>query len=521
MKKAICLAPLLSLLLVSAGRLQAQVSIEGQKLIVTTPNLIATFNGGDLVRVLNRTTNELHINTISPQKPLMHVSMLRKTTRQLLHHGWRYGRSPDGGPPTAAQCLMTDLQTHVQMNVVIDRDNQDITVTLWAESREDEVSGLTWGIRGLDLSSGRLILPAHGGIAIDHKTSPQALRLDYPRDWQAQMMIWESPHGGLILYSHDTDTLFKRFTLNRRGNYADLALETQAIAPFRTNGSVKLLEWRLNAYKGGWMVPAGGYRNVMKFLRKPIEPRFQQSWVKDVKFVETFQSQDFKPELIDALEKRQNPKQTLLYLTNWRRAPGDAEYPDYTPHPDVRGFVKHARDLGFRTMLRVNVLGMPTSSAEYSRFGPYHAKDPVSGAPIEHVLNPKSADPQRIAVINPAAGSYRRLLVQNLTPALNDLQPDALMLEGAGLAWNDGNGLLGNMNFPQGMVALGRSLIAAFPVALGTDQVNELIYPYVFFSTRPNDPPLPSHPICEFLFGDRIFYFNAPKPAAVTNPTTN
>ena len=497
------------------GIANAQVSIEGHKLVVTTPNLIATFNGPDLVRVFNRTTNELHINTITPMKPLMKVSMLRRNSARMLDHGWRYGRSQDGGDPSSAQTMLTDLSTRVWINVVIDRDNQDVTVTLWAESREDEVSGLTWGIRGLDLSSGRLIIPALGGVAIDSKTAPQALALDYPRDWQAQMMVWESPKGGFVLYTHDKD-LFKRLTLNRRGNFADMGLETQAVAPFTRNGSVKLLEWRLNAYKGDWMVPASGYRNIMRFLRKPLALSQQNAWLKDIKFVETFRGQSFKPELIDALSMRSAPSQTLLYVTDWRQPPGDIEYPDFTPHSEVKAFLRHARDRGFRTMLRVNVLGMQSSSPEYSGLSPYHAKDPVSGAPIEHVLNPKSTDPQRIAVMNPAAASFRRLLLQKLNGALRDLQPDGLLLEGSGLAWNDGNGRLSNMNFIEGMVALERALIATYPLVLGTDQVNEAIYPYVFLSSRPNDPPLPTHPISEYLFGDRILFFNAPAPPRAT-----
>jgi hypothetical protein len=510
----------LILLALAAGTpVNSQVSIEGPKLIVTTPNLIATFNGPDLVRVMNRTTSELHINTISPQKPLTKVSMLRKTTGNLLNHGWRYGRSQDGGPPSSAQTELTDLSTRIWMNVVIDRDNQDITITLWAESRQDEVSGLSWGIRGLDLSAGKLILPALGGVAIDHKSAPQSLMLEYPRDWQAQMMVMESAHGGLILYTHDMDTLFKRFTLTRRGNYADVLLETQAIPPFGKNGSVKLLEWRLNSYKGEWMVPAGGYRNVMKFLRKPLDPRPPRDWVKEIRSVETFRTQNLKPEMVDEIEKRADPKQTLLYLTDWRTAPGDTDYPDFTPHPDAKVFLKHARDRGFRTMLRINVLGMQTASPEYSALSPYHAKDPVSGAPIEHILSPGAANAQRIAVINPASASFRRVLLQKLTPAMSELTPDALLLEGVGLAWNDGNGPLGNMNFVQGMVALERALLSSFPVVLAADQVNELIYPYVFISRRPIDPALPPHPICEFLFGDRVYFFNAPlptKPAAAT-----
>jgi hypothetical protein len=76
--------------------------------------------------------------------------------------------------------------------------------------------------------------------------------------------------------------------------------------------------------------------------------------------------------------------------------------------------------------------------------------------------------------------------------------------------WNDGNGLIGGLNYAQGSDLLHQEIAAAFPgVALGGEGENDILYRYHAFaqSLAPEDEPLPGHPITNFLFNSRTQYY--------------
>lgn len=506
-----------TLLLLLAMPARADIEISGDRLTLTTANFIAYFRGPDLIRLTNRLTNEQHVRQASPIASMLEMSMLEPTGKPMRWTDWRQGKV-ESANPDAAMISLNDLTRSVWMSVIVDPETQDIVITLWGEANREGVTGLTWGIRGLDLSSGRLILPAQGGCYVDQASAPTSLTLAYPTEWEAQMAVWEGRNGGFVVYSRDDRPRFKRLRLTRRGDYLDLGLETEAVAPWARAGGVPQLEWRINAFRGDWSVPASGYRNLMHFLRKPVEARGERAWINDIRRVVTLDDHQFDPARLDSLARQAVPRETLLYLPHWQRRRANASDSEPSPRDGVRTFIDRARQLGFRVMLPLNLSGLAPAHPAYPRLRPYQVRDARNG---KHEI--KNADAS-LVYINPAARAYRSLCLARLRTVVEDLRADAVHLDASGVMWNDGNGLLEEKNYAQGMVALYRAMLQTFPeIALGGESVNEVISPYLWFAPKPKARALPPHPISAFLFGDHVLYYDrpeAPEPGAVSTGAT-
>jgi len=484
---------------------RADIQIEGDRLTITTAHFIASFRGPDLIRLTNRLTSEQYVRQSAPIASMLEMGMLRPTGKSMRWTGWRQGKV-ESANPDAAMLSLNDLTRSVWMSVIADHETQDIVVTLWGEANREGVTGLTWGIRGLDLSAGRLVLPAQGGCFADRKSAPAALTLAYPTQWEAQVVIWEGKRGGFVVYSRDDRPRFKKFHLIRRGDYADVGFETEAVAPWSKAGGVPQLEWRLNAFRGDWSVPATGYRNLMHFLRKPVEARGARAWVSGIRRVTPVDAEKLDAALLDSLAKENDPRATLLYLRNWQRAGSDVA--EYAPRDGVRSLVSRARERGFRVMLHTDLPGLALSHPDYPRVRRYHVRDSRTGT--EEIRSPDSA----FVYVNPASSSYRSLVLARLRAIVEEIEPDAFHLAGSSVMFNDGNGLIADRNYAQGAVTLYRTLLRNFPaLALGSEGVNEVTLPYVWFARRPAPGVLPPHPISAFLFGDHTLFYDLPDAA--------
>jgi hypothetical protein len=159
-------------------------------------------------------------------------------------------------------------------------------------------------------------------------------------------------------------------------------------------------------------------------------------------------------------------------------------------------------------MLHADLPGVSPTHPEFARVKRYQVRDPSSGKPIGEGLDRPETEPARLAYIDPAAKAYRDILIAGLRPAVEDLRPDAIHLAHSGSMWNDANGLIEQKNFAQGSAALHRALLTAFPdVVLGGDSTNEVTAPFEWFAQRSIRGNLPPHPICAYLFGDRILTY--------------
>lgn len=514
-RSSIRLTPVLSALYIAtvsaalAPAARADISIVGDRLTIGSGTLLLSFKGPDLVRVRNRLTNEDFIRTTTPQPPVLDMGMIEAPNKPYINFGWHQGKA-DVNPETA-QIQFNDQTRSIWMNVIVDHETNDIGVSIWGEANREGVTGLTWGLRGLDLTGGKLILPVQGGRYMDATVPVNQFSYSYPGDWEAQMAIWQTKNGGFVVYSRDDEARYKRITLNRKESWADILLETEAFGPFEKASGVPHVEWRFNAYKGTWQVPANGFRNLMHFYRPPARIPKDRAWVKDIRSVVTIQGPKQDPKLLDALAKQIDPTKTLLYVLDWRRQGFEAGYPDYERNETVRDFVDRAHDLGFRIMLHTDLTAVSPSSAEYARLRKYQVCDPRTGKPMGHRWDRADADPRRFAFINPASETWRSTFLGKIRDVVDTMQPDALFLAGAGTLLNDGNSTLARRNFAEGCMALERALLTAYPrLAIGIDGLNELTGPYCWFAARKGQAGLPPHPVSDFLFGDHVLSFADP-----------
>jgi hypothetical protein len=489
---------------------QAQVQIDGDLLTLTTENMKVQFRGGTMIRLTNLLTGETLVRQVPVLPSLVEMRTLQTSAKPLRWTDWRMGKATAANP-NAVQISFNDLTSAVWMNAIIDPDTQDVALTLWGESNREGVTGLTWGMRGLDLTSGRLILPAFGGIALDSRSAPDSLTLEYPGQWEAQMLIWQTQAGGFVVYSRDDQALFKRLHLRRRGDRLDLIFETQAVGPWKSAGGVPQLEWRFNVFKGDWRVPAEGYRRLMRFLRPPLPARGDRAWVAEIRSVRTIAENRFDPATLEKIAALSLPKETLLYLPNWHIANARPDDPAYRVADNLRVYVQRAQAMGFRVMLGVDCAALPREHPDLIQMRRYQVKDPRTGAPVEIPAEGATSAPSTLAVINPAAPAYRSLFIRRLSNVIDYVRPDALHLRHSGRMWNDGGGLIEKQNFAQGAAALHRALLTAFPhLVLSGDGLNEVVAPFQFFAQLPPAVSLPPHPISGYLFGDRMLFFLPP-----------
>jgi hypothetical protein len=483
---------------------RADIYIDRDVMTVTTTNLIAVFRGPDLFRLTNRLTNEQYLRPPAPFRGSLDMGLLEPTGRTMTGDFWRMGRNE-----LSAQFVAKDLTRTVYLNVIIDPETQDITLTLWGESLKEGATGLTWGMRGLDLSGGRLVLPVQGGRSADESTKFGDLGFHYPGDWEAQMMIWEDKlnSGGFVVYSRDEELRYKQLHISRHDNRVDIGFETQAHAPWTPNGSVKAVEWRINTYKGDWKVPATGYRNLANFLRPGVPLRDDRAWIKEVRCVASVEGKPPSPALLDSLGKTMEAKRTLLFVPGWRKDGYDPNEADYVPREGIKAFVEKAHELGFHVMLPIEPPGCDSRSGDYERVRKAIVKDAVTGKQT-------TADSRSFASYNPAYKPFRDLLVARLKVMMDDVSPDVLFLRGAGTLPNDGSGLIDNRSFSEGAVAMHRAILTAFPnLLLGTDGMNELVTPYSTVSLRSPASSLPPHPISTMLFSSSTFSASVPSPS--------
>jgi hypothetical protein len=415
----------------------------------------------------------------------------------------------------------SDSVRSVTFQVSIDPDTQEIVIAVSGQATRAGVRGLTWGITGIPLKSGRLVVPGAEGSYFDAGNFPGKLTLAYPTFWQAQLLIFEGALGGFHVYSTDRNALFKKLVLaaGQGGATVTTSFMTDALAPFPAASDVPAVEWRLGCFQGDWRVPAAAYRDRFNRLWPPVAASGKRAWISGIRTVVTFATLDTAA--LDALTARVVPSKTLLYLQNWRRDGYDINYPDYTPNPNAKAFVDRARRAGFRIMLHTDLVGVAPGNPDYAAVRDWQVKDPESLALRGGYWDHPESDPYRFAFINPAASAYRRLFIARVRTAIDALQPDAIHLDVSGVVMEDGNGMIEGMNFGQGSAVLHQELEAAFPdVIFGGETVNEVVAPYEWLAQRwsarqQTGIEIAAHPINTFLLGSRFLlygYLGQPSP---------
>lgn len=492
---------LTALLLFSATVFSAtaygQIVASGSTLTVTTPNAKATFLGADLVGFQNLATSESYL-TSPPASSVAGLDTLTSNGQPFASANW----TSDG---TTASLTLQDSTRTILMTVRIDAASQEIVIHFSGSSTQAGVTRAFWNIDGVDYSVGHLIVPDSSGIVLDRQHSGLGNTLQYPYGWQAQMAVFESAAGSMILYSTDSQYLGKDLSISSRATgTVDLSIVTEAVGPWTTATSVPHVEWRLKAFAGDWRKAAAVYRDWLA-ANRPHVSSANFPWVANIRTVVQVGSRDFS--LLDTLASELTPAKTLLYLVDWRTNGYDQNYPNYTPASDVPSYVAKAHSLGFRVMLHTDLVGVTPSNADFASVSLWQVKNPRDLSLIGWVWDSPPSTANRFAWIDPAASAYRSLFVTRVGAAINALHPDALHLDVSAPMFNDGNGLIEGMNYAQGSVQIHKDLLAAYPnVALGGEGMNDIIYPFNSFAQNwwvGDQSALRGHPIVNYLWNSQ------------------
>ena len=486
----------------AASQALAQVSLKGNVLTVQSADLAATFKAAALVSLQNLLTGEQYI--AQPGSSWFSLNMLDPIDRAMTAGQWQIVNDPATGA-TMGTISYQDATRQATLKVGVDPASGELLLRVGGQSSLPGVQSVFWGMFGLDFDhDAKLIVPGQAGEYFSRNSVTNALGLDYPTHWESQFVVYQAPQGSLLFYAHDTTPQFKRVEASHESGNLDLGFEMFAVAPWPDATSTPQFEWRLKGFAGDWKAPASYYKNWWS-QAGPQNAVAPPDWVKDIRATVDIMYLD-QPAL-QALAQVLDPSKTLLYVVPWRADGYDINYPDYTPSPDATAYVALAHKLGFHVMLHASALGVSETNENYPAMQPYQLKSADSLEPMGWLLNLDPGDIHRIAYINPSYDGYRKLFIDNIRPAIEALQPDAIHLDAGGTIVNDGNGLLNGENTIQGMIQLQQDLKAAFPnLALGYESTTEINYPFIQFAERWSENVSP-HPISTFLFGDTTFFY--------------
>jgi len=400
----------------------------------------------------------------------------------------------------------------VWIRIGIDAVTGDLIIQQHGISKH--IISVMWGCGYLNSQQVDIILPAHCGEIIDAASEiPKRgfSEFAYPERWEAQLAILQGGGGGFFVRSTDTTFRFKAVYHVPSGEHFGMSFKTHNFAPFRDKNEITSVEWRLNAYRGDWQVPARIYRDWMKTAFKP---RQLPTWVKDLELVIYAPYAPLDPSILSLFAEHVNPSTTLLYLIGWYD-PSRGLEPDYIPDPEFGDYLKAAHSYGFRVMPRITFHGCSPNSPLYPEFEKYQLRHPTRGHKLGYELNNPTYD-YPTAYINPAAKAFRNYLVEQMKTLYETYPIDALHLDINTSVDNDANGLIDGLTAADGNVLLHQELAAAMPgIVLGGEGVHEVTFFNTNLAQRPrrsyNKQP---HPISSFLFSNWTipYGFHVPNP---------
>ncbi len=400
------------------------------------------------------------------------------------------------------------LDKTVRFRISIDVNTGDLIIQQHGIS--ENVVWITWVCRYLNSQQVDVILPANCGQIIDVSTEFSEWSFRYPERWEAQLAILQSGDGGFFVRSTDTTFRFKSVYYIRSGEHFGLSFQTDNFAPFRGKNEITSVEWRLNAYRGDWQVPAEIYRDWMETTFQPMQP---PAWVKDLEVV-IYLNLDL--EVLPRLAEHVNPSKTLIYLLGWRNPTPDGSetLPDHIPAPEFGAFLEVAHSYGFRVMPYANPVSCEPNHPLYPEVEQFHLRHPFTGDKLGYRWDDPSY-PHSTAYINPASSTWRKYVVGQLKEVYETYPIDGFHLDINTLFRNDANGLIDGLTCPEGNILLHQELREAMPeIVLGGENVHEGTFFNTNLAQRWSHDNKQPHPISSFLFSTWTipYGFHVPNP---------
>ncbi|KPK80261.1 MAG: hypothetical protein AMJ81_12285, partial [Phycisphaerae bacterium SM23_33] len=306
---------------------------EDNALIAESPAFIARFDGPALTSFVDRRTGAEFCRPADSPFPL-ELFYLHKDTL-----------GPDKGQRIQAK-LLSDLAARVllvgndsdrELFIRLDPQTGDLCVRPSGRGARRGVASIRWNISFARQVS--LILPCVNGILVEaDRAFPPNDRFPWPFRWNAQLAIAERDGAALMVHCQDTSWKFKALNLARAEGLTTLGFEAEQVGPLWDNRGAGGVEWRLNAYEGGWRPAASRYRDWLgRTYGLEGKRSHRPDWVDEISFCVCWAPAN--RDLLDALARVYPPGRTLIHLSQWRTSGYDIDYPDYRASDDGRAFM--------------------------------------------------------------------------------------------------------------------------------------------------------------------------------------
>ena len=485
---------------------------EAGNVLAETDRYEVRFRDGVLVHFHNKLTQETY--TLPPQGPSDARSGI-----SIQHEEGQYGRhefiderwdveTNRLSPLNVEVAYHSDYRLDKTIRFLIDIDAATGDLVIRQHGISKHIVAVTWGCGYLNNQQVDLILPAHCGEIIDAATEIGVRGYEYPERWEAQLAILQGGDGGFFVRSTDATFRFKEAYYVRSGEHFGISFQTDSPAPFRNKNEITSVEWRLNAYRGDWQVPARIYRDWMENAFQPKQP---PAWVKDLELVIYAPYQPLDPSILPLLTEHVNPSTTLLYIIGWYD-PSRGLEPDYVPVPEFGDFLEAAHAYGFRVMPRVTFHGCSPNHPLYPEFEKYQLRHPIQEYKLGYRLDDPTYD-YPTAYINPASKAFRKYVVAQMKTLYETFPIDALHLDINTSVVN--NSPINGLTSAQGNVLLHQELTAAMPgIVLGGENIHEVTFFNTNLAQRWSYYNKQPHPISSFLFSPWTipYGFHVPNP---------
>jgi hypothetical protein len=362
---------LLGTFLLSALKSEAAtLSAQGTSLVVSTGSMQVVFSGPDVVGITNGLTSETYLRNPSGNVQ-SNITLVQAPVQGLTPGNWTVTGS-------SASLTLTDSNRSLTITVSVDSSTQEVVVNLKGTARQGGLEQLIWGVSGFDMTAGKFVIPAQGGISITAASlTAQNTYSLYGDAWEAPLSVFQGNAGGVAIYSRDTLALCKDLVVSTNQlQTANEQFYVEAPGPWSSATQVGPVEWRIAAYKGGWLAGARIYRDWHLSAFPPAPLTGGRAWASGIQTVVEVQGgRPYQTSDLDALAQAVVPAETLLYLVNWRSQAYDVGYPDYSWDSSTPAFIAYAHRLGFRVMLHTDVLGVSPATTDYAAVQQYQLRN--------------------------------------------------------------------------------------------------------------------------------------------------
>ena len=183
-----------------------------------------------------------------------------------------------------AEMVVNDWECDVSTRITIDAPTGDILIEPSAWTMQGGIAGLGLNIPGIrkDL---QLVAPFQQGVRLpmDHPQM-RGKYAQWPSDWEAGFLIFESGPSGFTVQTWDNHFLFKGVRIGREANSQVAQFVTLAPGPLEQNRCVGNLCWRISAYQGDWTAPVKRYRDwYWQAYHLEEAAKMRPAWLEDIR----------------------------------------------------------------------------------------------------------------------------------------------------------------------------------------------------------------------------------------------